>query len=374
MKFVISSSVLSAHLQTIGRVIVQKNNMPILDCFCMDIKGKTLTVTAADSDTTMTTSLDLVECDSDIRFAVNAKILQDSIKEIPEQPLEIYVKPETLEITVQYQNGHYTLVGQSADEYPVPAADEGQKATLVLDGQRLLTGVNRAIMAAANDVMRPTLNSVCFDMREGNVAIVASNGSHLALTKYALSSETAEGTFLLGTRPAGLLRGILNKEEGDVVVTFGERRASFSTAEYTLDCLLVDGRYPNYNSVIPQDNPNIVTLNRQALISALRRVLVFATPATALVKLGISASSLNITTEDLDFNKSAQEDVLCEYAGDPMRIAFKGSTLLELVQNIECDDIMLRLADRSRAGVIVPAQQKEGEEVLMLIMPSVFTD
>lgn len=374
MKFVISSSALSSHLQTIGRVIVQKNSMQILDCFCMDIQGKTLTVTAADSDATMTTRLELVESDSDIRFAVNAKILQDAIKEIPEQPLEIYVTPETLAITIQYQNGHYNLVGQSADEYPIPAGDTGEKATLVLEGSKLLSGVNRAIMAAANDTMRPQLNAVCFDLNAEGVNIVASNGNHLALTKYGLDSVASQGVFLLGTRPAGLLRAILNKEEGDVVMTFGERRASFATSEYTFDSLLVDGRYPNYSSVIPRDNPNKVTLNRQAFISALRRVLVFATPSTVLVKLSISASSLNITTEDLDFNKSAQENILCEYSGEPMRIAFKGSTLLELVQNIECDDITLRLADRSRAGVIVPAEQKEGEEVLMLIMPSVFMD
>ncbi len=374
MKFVISSSALSSHLQTIGRVIVQKNSMQILDCFCMDIQGKTLTVTATDGDATMTTRLELNESDSDIRFAVNAKILQDAIKEIPEQPLDIYVKPETLEITIQYKNGHYNLVGQSADEYPIPAGDTGEKATLVLSGSKLLNGVNRAIMAAANDTMRPQLNAVCFDLNAEGVNIVASNGNHLALTKYGMEGIASQGVFLLGTRPAGLLRAILSKEEGDVVMTFGERRASFSTSEYTFDSLLVDGRYPNYSSVIPHDNPNKVTLNRQAFISALRRVLVFATPATVLVKLSISSSSLNITTEDLDFNKSAQEDILCEYSGEPMRIAFKGSTLLELVQNIECDDITLRLADRSRAGVIVPAEQKDGEEVLMLIMPSVFMD
>ena len=167
---------------------------------------------------------------------------------------------------------------------------------------------------------------------------------------------------------------MLSKEQGDVSMSFGSRNAIFSTETYTCICRLVEGKYPNYRSVIPQDNPYIVTLNRQALISVLRRVLVFANPSAILVKFRLEASTLNISSQDMDFGKSAEETMLCDYSGTPMRIAFKGSTLLELIQNIDGEEIQLRLSDPSRAGLIVPATQKENEEVLMLIMPSVFND
>lgn len=374
MKFVLSSSTLATHLMTIGRVIVQKNTLPILDCFCFDIKGTTLTITASDNDTTLTTTLELNECDTDVKFAVNAKTLQDAIKELPEQPLEFYLNTETYEITVEYQNGQYKLMAQDATEYPVPVLSEEERINLTLDASRLLNGISRSLVAAANDVLRPQLNAVCFDIKEGYLSMVASNGNHLALTKMNINSGDAEGTYLLNTRPAALLRGVLAKEQGDVVMSFGQRGATFTSEGYTLTCRLVEGRYPNYRSVIPKDNPNVVTLNRTALISVLRRLLVFANPSAVLVKFRLEGSTLNLSSQDVDFGKSAEETMLCDYSGSPMRIAFKGSTMLELIQNIESEDITLKLSDPSRAGVIVPVEQKEGEEVLMLIMPSVFND
>lgn len=373
MKFVISSSTLSAHLMTIGRVIVQKNNMPILDCFCFDIKNQVLTITASDNDSTLTTQLELNEADADARFAVNAKTLQDAIKEIPEQPLEFYFDANNYEITIQYQNGQYKLMAQDAEEYPVPAKVEEQRINITMDAQTLLLGISRSLVAAANDVLRPQLNAVCFDIREGDLSMVASNGNHLALTKIHMGNIASEGVFLLNTRPATLLRNILAKEQGDVVMSFGQRSASFTSEGYSMDCRLVEGRYPNYRSVIPQDNPNVVTVNRTSLISVLRRILVFASPS-ALVKFRLDMSSINISSQDLEFGKSAEENILCDYSGTPMRIAFKGSTLLELIQNIQSEDLSIQISDPSRAGIILPAEQKENEKVLMLIMPSVFND
>lgn len=374
MKFVISSATLSAHLMTTGRVIVQKNNLPILDCFCFDIQGTTLTITASDNDSTLTTTLALNECDADARFAVNAKILQDAIKEIPEQPLEFYFNTETYEITIEYQNGQYKLMAQDADEYPIPAQAEDENINLSLEAPLLLSGISRSLVAAANDVLRPQLNAVCFDIQEGKLSMVATNGNHMALTQYPLGETPNTGTFLLGARPAGLLRNVLAKEQGDVVIKLGQRSATFTTSEYTLSCRLVEGRYPNYRSVIPQDNPNIVTLNRQALVSALRRIMIFASPGVILVKFRLEANSINISSQDIDFGKSAEENIFCEYTGEPMRIAFNGTSLLELIQNIVSEDITLKLSDRSRAGIIVPAEPNEKEDVLMLIMPSVFSD
>lgn len=374
MKFVISSSVLSSRLMTIGRVIVQKNTIPILDCFCFDIQGTTLTITASDNDTTLTAKAELNECDSDVRFAVNAKTLQDAIKEIPDQPLECYLNTESYELTVEYQNGQYKLMGQSADEYPTPAISDETRLEFDLECQKLVPSITRCMIAAANDTLRPQLNTICFDIHSQEVSLVSSNGNQLALTKLAMPELNAEGSYLLGTRPASLLKGMLAKAEGNVHFSIGQRTAIVHTEEYSLTSRLVEGRFPNYRSVIPQDNPNIVTVNRLALVSALRRVLVFANAQAVLVKFRLGPNTMNISSQDIDFGKSAEENMLCDYMGTPMRIAFKGSVLLDLINNIEGDDITLKLSDPSRAGLIVPAKQKEGEEVLMLIMPSVFND
>lgn len=374
MKFVISSSVLSSRLMTIGRVIVQKNTIPILDCFCFDIQGTTLTITASDNDTTLTAKAELNECDSDVRFAVNAKTLQDAIKEIPDQPLECYLNTESYELTVEYQNGQYKLMGQSAEEYPTPAISDETRLEFDLECQKLVPSITRCMIAAANDTLRPQLNTICFDIHSQEVSLVSSNGNQLALTKLAMPALNAEGSYLLGTRPASLLKGMLAKAEGNVHFSLGQRTAIVHTEEYSLTSRLVEGRFPNYRSVIPQDNPNIVTVNRLALVSALRRVLVFANAQAVLVKFRLGPNTMNISSQDIDFGKSAEENMLCDYMGAPMRIAFKGSVLLDLINNIEGDDITLKLSDPSRAGLIVPAKQKEGEEVLMLIMPSVFND
>lgn len=374
MKFVISSSVLSSRLMTIGRVIVQKNTIPILDCFCFDIQGTTLTITASDNDTTLTAKAELNECDSDVRFAVNAKTLQDAIKEIPDQPLECYLNTESYELTVEYQNGQYKLMGQSAEEYPTPAISDETRLEFDLECQKLVPSITRCMIAAANDTLRPQLNTICFDIHSQEVSLVSSNGNQLALTKLAMPELNAEGSYLLGTRPASLLKGMLAKAEGNVHFSIGQRTAIVHTEEYSLTSRLVEGRFPNYRSVIPQDNPNIVTVNRLALVSALRRVLVFANAQAVLVKFRLGPNAMNISSQDIDFGKSAEENMLCDYMGTPMRIAFKGSVLLDLINNIEGDDITLKLSDPSRAGLIVPAKQKEGEEVLMLIMPSVFND
>ncbi len=374
MKFVISSSVLSSRLMTIGRVIVQKNTIPILDCFCFDIQGTTLTITASDNDTTLTAKAELNECDSDVRFAVNAKTLQDAIKEIPDQPLECYLNTESYELTVEYQNGQYKLMGQSAEEYPTPAISDETRLEFDLECQKLVPSITRCMIAAANDTLRPQLNTICFDIHSQEVSLVSSNGNQLALTKLAMPELNAEGSYLLGTRPASLLKGMLAKAEGNVHFSIGQRTAIVHAEEYSLTSRLVEGRFPNYRSVIPQDNPNIVTVNRLALVSALRRVLVFANAQAVLVKFRLGPNTMNISSQDIDFGKSAEENMLCDYMGTPMRIAFKGSVLLDLINNIEGDDITLKLSDPSRAGLIVPAKQKEGEEVLMLIMPSVFND
>ena len=374
MKFVISSSTLSSRLQIIGRAIASKNNLPILDCFLFEIKNGRLTLTASDNETTLTTWVDLVENDADISFAVGAKTIQDAMKEIPEQPLDFYVNDNTLEITVEYQNGKYNFMGQPADEYPQPPADDEQAAQLSMPAPVLLSGLGRALFATADDTLRPVMNGIYFDIAESQVTVVASDGHKLALSTLNGIGISSAGSFILPKKPATLVRNILQKEEGDTVIRFGSRNAVISTESYKMNCRLIEGRYPNYNSVIPQNNPNEVTVNRAAMLSALRRVQVFSSVNSSLIKLRLDPGKMTVSSLDIDFSLSAEEALLCDYNGMPMSIGFKGTFLLELLGNIDSEEIIIKLADSSRAGLILPAVQPENSSVLMLLMPMMLND
>ncbi|MBO6190595.1 MAG: DNA polymerase III subunit beta [Alloprevotella sp.] len=369
MKFVISSALLSARLQSVGRVIAAKNTLPILNCFLFDIKGNQLTITASDNETTLRTTLELAESDSDIRFAANAKTIQDAMKEIPEQPLDFYVNDKTLEVTVEYRYGKYNFMAQAADEYPVPGQIEADAPSFEVKAPLLLDGINRTILATADDALRPVMNGIFFDIKQTDLTLVASDGHRLCCDKVLETPAAAEGSFILPKKPATLLRSVLAKETENVTIAYNGRNAVMRSAGFELTCRLIEGRYPNYNSVIPKDNPNQATINREALIAALRRVLIFSNAVSSLIKVRLEDGKMTISSQDTDYAMSAEESLICDYSGTPMSIGFKGPFMLDLITNLQSEEIVLRLADASRAGIIVPALQNEGEEVLMLLMP-----
>ena len=218
------------------------------------------------------------------------------------------------------------------------------------------------------------MNGIYFDLTSDSLAIVASDGHKLVRNKnYSIKSETPSA-FILPKKPATLLKTVLAKDGGDVVIRFDERFADISFADGNLSCRLIEGKYPNYNSVIPQDNPNRITIDRKSLIGALRRVLPFASDSSQLIRFHVSTGLLELNAEDIDFSTSAKESVTCEYDGNAMSIGFKGSSMLEILNNLESDDVVIQLADPSRAGVIVPGVQPENEDVLMLIMPMLLNE
>ncbi|RRD77326.1 DNA polymerase III subunit beta [Alloprevotella sp. OH1205_COT-284] len=374
MKFVISSSLLSQRLQTLGRVIASKNSMPILDNFLFQIENNRLTLTASDNEITLRTTIELVESDANIDFTVNAKTIQEAIKEIPEQPMEFVVSPDNLEITIHYQNGHYTLMGMSAEEYPLVKELEGDISSLVIDAQRLYGGINRALFAASDDPLRPVMTGIFFDYHSNGLSIVASDSRKLACTRMLDYSIDGATSFILHKKPATIIKGILQKEIGDVSVHFTKRNATIESENYRLSCRLIEGNFPNYNSVIPQSNPNLVTVNRGAMISALRRVLIFSNIGSPLVKLHIEPGRVVLSARDTDYGRSGEESLLCEYVGMPMNIGFKGTLLMDMLNNLEGEEIIIQLADPSRAGVIVPSVQQENEHVLMLLMPMMLNE
>lgn len=373
MKFIVSSTELYSHLQAIGRVINSKNSLPILDCFLMEITDGTLSITASDNETTLTTSIEVSECESDIRFAINSKTILDALKEIPEQPLSFEVN-ESMEIIVRYQNGRYSLMAQNANEYPQTTCLGSNAVSLTIDSGILLTGINRALFATADDELRPVMNGVYFDITTEDVTFVASDGHKLVRNKTYKSRGNEKAAFILPKKPATLLKNLLPKEQGDAQISFDDRNAVFTLENYQMTCRLIEGRYPNYNSVIPQNNPHRATIDRISLISALKRVSVFSSAASSLIKLHLDTNSIQISGQDIDFSTSAEENLICQYEGIPMSIGFKSTFLIDILNNISSQEIVLELADPSRAGVILPVELEAEEDLLMLLMPMMLND
>ena len=374
MKFIVSSTGWFSHLQAISRVINSKNSLPILDCFLLELTDGTLSITASDSETTLVTSIEVVESDGDGQFAVSSKTILDALKEIPEQPLTFVVNPENFEISVQYQNGKYSLMGQNADEYPQTPRLGDNAVNVTMEAPVMLNGINRALFATADDELRPVMNGIYFDITTEDITFVASDGHKLVRNKTYKARGTEKAAFILPKKPASLLKNLLPKEQGDVQVGFDDRNAIFTLENYSMTCRLIEGRYPNYNSVIPQNNPHKATLDRAAFMSALKRVSVFSSAASSLIKLHLDYNRIQISGQDIDFSTSAEETLMCQYEGNPMSIGFKSTFLIDILNNISSQEIIMELADPSRAGVILPVDQEDEEDLLMLLMPMMLND
>lgn len=374
MRFTLSSTALNGRLQTLARVINSKNSLPILDSFLFEVRNQQLNITASDSENVMRSTLALDAADSEGSFAVPNRTLLDAMKELPEQPLTFEIDTVALTVKIIYQNGLYNFTAQNADEYPRTQPIPDGATVITMESQVLADNISRSIFATAQDELRPVMNGIYFDLTPECLNVVASDGHKLVRNKnFAIKSENP-AAFILPKKPATLLKNVLGKDGGDVVIKFDDRSAEINFADGTLTCRLIEGRYPNYNSVIPQNNPNQLTIDRRSLIGALKRVLPFASESSQLIRFHLDAGKLELSSEDIDFATSAKEVITCEYAGQTMSIGFKGSSLSEILNNLQGDEVQVELADPSRAGIIVPVSQPENQDVLMLIMPMLLND
>lgn len=374
MKLKVSSAALFGRLTSINRVLNSKNSLPILDCYLFEITGQTMTITASDSETTLVTSVELIESEMDARFCIKAKTIQDSLKEISEQPITLDVNLDTMEIRGEYQNGRFNIVGERADEYPVPHQMDGSAHSFEMGQSVLLSGITHSLFATADDEIRPVMTGIYFDFTPDCLIFVGTDGRKLVRNKdFSVKSEEQMG-FILPKKPANILKGLLQKGDAAATLQFNETMAVVTTKDFTLTCRLIDGRYPNYNSVIPQNNPYKAVIDRAAFVSTLKRVLVFSSQSSAQVKLSFKNDSLTVSGQDVDFSTSAEERLICEYSSPAINIGFKGTLLLDILGNLESQEVVVELADPGRAGIIKPAEQKEGEEILMLLMPMMLND
>ena len=374
MRFTVSSTALSSKLNALSRVINSKNSLPILADFLFDIHDGVLYLTASDSENVMKTQIELTESDGNGRFAIGNHDLLEAVKGFSEQPITFEVDLQTNLAKISYQNGMFSLPTENADEFPQPQGISFNANEITISNSLLSENINRTLFATAQDELRPVMNGIYFDLTPDCLAIVASDGHKLVRNEVLSIKSEQPAAFILPKKPASLLKNLLGKDGGDVSIKFDERNAVINYGDGELICRLIEGRYPNYNSVIPQNNPNQLTIDRQGLLAALRRVQPFANDSSNLIRFHVEGGTLQLDAEDYDFSKTATERISCNYNGQPMSIGFKGSSFIEILSNFDCQEILIQLADPSRAGLVLPSEQPENQDILMLMMPMLLND
>ncbi len=371
MKFVVSSTGLLSHLTAISKVISNKSTMPILDNFLFRLSDTGLTITASDSESTLITNLDLDNVEGAGVIAIPAKLLIDTLREFPEQPLTFQIDATSFGIQIFSENGKYSIVGYDGEDYPqIPEAVEDTVTTVQVNRLALLRGIEKTLFATADDELRPVMNGIFVELTPEYMSFVASDAHKLVRYRRTDARSEMQSSFILPKKPAALLRNLLTREDFDVKMQFNDKNAFFKMTNYQLICRLVEGNYPSYNSVIPVNNPNSMVIDRLAFYNTVKRVSVFANQASNLVKLTIGGNQLVVSAQDIDFSISAVERLSCEYEGDDMEIGFKSTFLQEILSNLPSTDVRLEMSDPSRAGLLLPEEKEdEDEDVLMLLMP-----
>jgi DNA polymerase-3 subunit beta len=367
MKFIVSSSYLLKQLQVLGGVINNSNTLPILDNFLFDLNHSELTVSASDLETTMSSKL-VVESESEGSVAIPAKLLLDTLKTFPEQPLTFVIE-ENNTVEISSNHGKYALAYADSEEFPKAVALESPSST-TLTADVLASAISKTIFAAGNDDLRPVMSGVFFQFSTENLTFVATDAHKLV--KYTRDDVTANETteFIMPKKPLNLLKGILAGSDDDVTIEYNDSNAKFSFENSELICRLIDGKYPNYEAVIPKENPNKLTIARTQFLNSVRRVSIFSNKTTHQIRLKIAGAELNISAEDTDYSNKAEERLTCDYQGDDMQIGFNSRFLTEMLNNLNSDDVQLEMSLPNRAGILTPIDGlDEGENITMLVMP-----
>ncbi len=367
MKFIVSSSQLLKQLQVLGGVINSNNTLPILDNFLFELSENQLKVSASDLETTMSSVVE-VESDSSGSIAVNARLLLDTLKTFPDQPLTFKTEGEST-IEISSDQGKYDMAFFSGDEFPA-AVSLPSPSTTVVPAHVLASAISKTIFAAGNDDLRPVMSGVFFQFSSQNLTFVATDAHKLV--KYTRTDVTADKTaeFIMPKKPLNLLKGVLGGAEEDVSIEYNDANAKFTFDNFVLLCRLIDGKYPNYEAVIPKENPNKLTVDRASFLNSVRRVSIFSSKTTHQIRLKMAGTELNISAEDLDFSNKADERLSCDYQGDDMQIGFNSRFLSEMLSNLSSDEVLIEMSLPNRAGILTPIDgTEEGEQITMLVMP-----
>ncbi|NGF55298.1 DNA polymerase III subunit beta [Parapedobacter sp. SGR-10] len=367
MRFIVSTSALLKQLQAISGASSSSTVLPILENFLFEIKDNTLTISATDLQTSMVTSLP-IEAKEEGRVAMPSKILIDTLKTLPDQPVAFSVDTNTLAIEISAGDGKYKLSGENADDFPkIPTVEN--VSTVKIAGVALAEAINKTIFAVSNDELRPAMSGVYVQLNEQNITFVATDAHRLV--RYRRTDVGAEKatSIILPKKALHLLKSSLPTDDTEVSLEYNTTNAFFQFGSIHLICRLVDERYPDYEAVIPQNNPNKLTVDRSQFLNTLRRVVIFANKTTHQVRLKINGSELHISAEDLDFSNEAHERLSCQFEGEDMEIGFNAKFLVEMLNNLSCEEVVLEMSSPNRAGLLLPAIKEDHEDILMLVMP-----
>jgi DNA polymerase-3 subunit beta len=367
MRFIVSTSTLLKQLQSVSGALSNSTVLPILENFLFEIKDGNLTISATDLQTSMTTSL-TVEAKENGRITIPSRILLDTLKSLPEQPIAFNIDDNTFAIEINAGDGKYKLSGENGEDFPkIPVVENASSVNL--PASVLAEAINKTIFAVSNDELRPAMTGVYCQLSTSNLTFVATDAHKLV--RYRRKDAKAAGTasFILPKKALNLLKSALPSDDVNVSVEYNSTSAFFKFNNINLVCRLIDERYPDYEAVIPQNNPNKLTIDRQAFLGSLSRVAIYANKTTHQVRLKINGSELNISSEDIDFANEAHERLNCQYDGEDIEIGFNARFLIEMLKNLSCEEVMLEMSTPNRAGLLLPQNGDENEDVLMLVMP-----
>ena len=369
MKVIISSSELLRAVMAVAKAIPAKSALPILENFLFDLKGNVLEITASDSELTLRTQIQVENITEEGRIAVPAKHMMDLLKELPDQPLAISTISDS-SFTCSWASGESTLPYFPAEDYPEITGTDETAVTLQFPAQSLVDGISSTIYATADDEIRPAMNGILFDIDTDSTTLVASDSHKLICYTTADVKAPEKASFILHKKPAGILKAIIGKDVETVDIAFDSKNASFCFGQTMVICRLVVGKYPKYRDVIPQNNSNVLKINRSLLLNTVRRVSVCANKASNHIKFDLQSGSLEISAQDLGFSIAAYEKMQCQYDGEPLTIGFKSPFIIEILSNMNCGEIVMKFLDSKRAALILPAEEEEESgKICGIIMP-----
>ncbi len=367
MKFIVSSSSLLKQLAGINGVITTNPVVPILENFLFEIGDGVLTVTASDLQTSMITEMG-VESKESGSIAIPAKILMETLKNLPDQPVTFTIDEGTYGVELGSQNGRYKLAGENATDFPkVPSVTDGD--TLDIPSEILQRAIGNTIFVTSNDELRPAMTGTYISIDSTSTTFVGTDGHRLVRYRRVDIVSEVSNSLILPKKALNLLKSSIPSENTNVKMEFTPSNAYFSFNNIQMICRLIDERFPDYENVIPVDNPNKLSINRTDFLSSLKRISIYANKTTHQVRLKITGSELSISAEDLDFSNEANEKLACEYNGSDMEIGFNAKFLMEMLSNLDCNNVTLDLSEPNKAGLLIPGDGDENEDVLMLVMP-----
>lgn len=367
MKFIASSSALLEHLKLVNGAVVSKPVLPILENFLFDIKDGKLTITSTDLETSMTTTLD-VEAEEDIQVAVPSKMTLEILSSLPEQPVTFTINAENNSIELSSGFGRYKLAGQPGVDFPKTPEVESE-TTFNIPSNVLLKAIAKSIFATGNDELRLNLTGIYVQLNPSDITFVATDANRLVKFSRTDIAPGVSETFILPKKALNLLKATLEDNDSPVKIDYNKSNAFFSFGNLSLICRLIDERYPDYNAVIPKENPNSLTINRLALLNSVKRISIFSNRTTHQVRLKLAGSELTISAEDFDLANEAQEKINCQYEGADLEIGFNAKYLMDMLSTLDNKEVIFKMSTPNRAGLLVPSENDENEDILMLVMP-----